>query len=677
MFMLKAPIAKRKMTMKKLAAMLIGVVLMLAGNEIYAAGNMVAESDLWIRAVIRTAEKGPVEGIWQEGGRGFTEAGDQVIWGFFYADPEDVKWGSPQNPDVFVKIWFDHEGRLDVNFFHVSVPEIEVSSDYPYDGTPDKQGITTMDRRYIRQYYQKGTSYMDESYEDGNPPPGYHAWENPSGYFTTSDLRIGSVIDTDEKGPLEALWHKGGKDTTAHGDNVIWGYFYANPHDVAWGNVNNPELFVKIWFDASGRVDVNFFHVSVPNIEIASDFPSDGIYNNQGTTVLDNRYIRHEYWTDAPIFCSVAEQNRFVYEVMTDTYLWYDKVPDVDYTAYDSPEAMLNALKYDTLDKWSYITSTEAHYSYFEEGKYIGLGLAMDYDHNGDCRIKSVHMGSPAEEAGLKRGDKILGINGKSVEEIEAEKLWKSIMGADEIGVVVSLNIESLEGNLRDVYMMKDWVIINTVLYYDILEHNGLKTGYVVFDKFISTARDELDSVFSYFKWYGIDELVVDLRYNGGGEVSVGKYLAGLIGGEHVTGEVFAKYSHNDKYQDYDETEYFSRSGYKNALDLDRVFFITSGSTCSASELVINSLNPFMDVILIGDTTCGKPVGMYGRDFCEVRINPIEFKVTNANDQGDFFDGMEPACYATDDLTKPFGDTAEASLTESLYYIVNGVCIDN
>lgn len=664
--------------MKKLARMLVGILMIFAGSgEIYAAGNMVAESDLWIRAVIRTAEKGPVEGVWYEGGRGFTHAGDQVIWGFFYANPEDVKWGSPQNPDVFVKIWFDHRGRLDVNFFHVSVPEIEVFSDYPYDGTPDAHGITTMDRRYIRQYYENSSSYMDESYEDGNPPPGYYAWENPSGYFTTSNLRIGAMIDTDEKGSLEALWHKGGKDTTAEGDSVIWGYFYANPHDVEWGSADNPELFVKIWFDASGRVDVNFFHVSVPNIEIASDFPSDGSYNHKGTAVLDNRYIRHEYWGDAPTLCSIAEQNKFVYEVMTDTYLWYDKVPEVDYTDYASPEALLNALRYDTLDKWSYITSTEEHYTYFEEGKYIGLGLAMDYDHNGDCRIKSVHMASPADEAGLKRGDKILGINGKTIEEIETEKLWKSIMGADEIGVVVRLNVETLEGELRNVYMMKDWVLINTVLYYDILEHNGSKTGYVVFDKFISTARDELDSVFSYFKWYGIDELIVDLRYNGGGEVSVGKYLAGLIGGDHVAGEVFAKYSHNDKYQAYDETEYFSRLGYKNAPDLDRVFFITSNSTCSASELVINSLKPFMDVILIGDTTCGKPVGMYGQDFCEMRINPIEFRVTNANDEGDFFSGMDPACYAADDLTKPFGDTAEGSLTEAMYYIVNGVCIDN
>ncbi|OQY57838.1 MAG: hypothetical protein B6245_15040 [Desulfobacteraceae bacterium 4572_88] len=84
-----------------------------------------------------------------------------MIWGYFHASPDDVSWGSSQNPDLFVKIWFDHGGRTDVNFFHVSVPDIEVYSDYRYDGTPDQQGTTTMTRRYIRQHYQNGQSHTD------------------------------------------------------------------------------------------------------------------------------------------------------------------------------------------------------------------------------------------------------------------------------------------------------------------------------------------------------------------------------------------------------------------------------------------------------------------------------------------------------------------------------------
>jgi hypothetical protein len=138
-------------------------------NEYRAQGGTVAPDtgylvtdDLWIRAVINTVEKGPIEAVWQQGGEDTTAADDQVIWGHFYADPNDVTWGSEDNPDLFVKIWFDHGGRLDVNFFHVSVPDIVVYSDYPYDGTVDEQGTTTMSTRYIRQYYEDGQSNSEE-----------------------------------------------------------------------------------------------------------------------------------------------------------------------------------------------------------------------------------------------------------------------------------------------------------------------------------------------------------------------------------------------------------------------------------------------------------------------------------------------------------------------------------
>ena len=104
------------------------------------------------------------------------------------------------------------------------------------------------------------------------------------------------MINTVEKGRIDGVWRLGGQDTTVRGDQVVWGLFHASPSDVAWGSSNNPDLFVKIWFDLSGRVDVNYFHVSVPDIEVYSDLPDDGIYDQKGTTIMDNRYIRHEYW---------------------------------------------------------------------------------------------------------------------------------------------------------------------------------------------------------------------------------------------------------------------------------------------------------------------------------------------------------------------------------------------
>jgi hypothetical protein len=252
-------------------------------------------SDLWIRAVIETEETGPIEGVWRRGGEDTTSAGDQVIWGHFYADPGDVAWGSENNPDLLVKIWFDHGGRLDVNFFHVSVPDIEVYSDYPYDGAVDQQGTTSTTTRYIRQFYENGLSDSEENFEDGTPPAGYSPAGSPLAYAIINDLRIGAVINTEEMGPLEAVWQLGGTDTTAAGDQVAWGHFYASPDYVSWGSAANPDLFVKVWFDNSGRIDVNFFHVSVPDIEVYSDHPGDGSYDQAGTTMMSNRYIRQEY----------------------------------------------------------------------------------------------------------------------------------------------------------------------------------------------------------------------------------------------------------------------------------------------------------------------------------------------------------------------------------------------
>jgi len=669
--------------MKKILTF-IAALIMSAGN-LYAdtAGlntGYFVNSDLWIRAVIHTVEKGSVEAVWRKGGENSFEDGARVIWGYFYASPADVTWGNRENPDVFVKIWFDRNGRLDVNFFHVSVPDIEVYSDYPFDGIADRQGITTISERYIRQCYENGGSYMEIQYEDGNPSPEYWIAGNPSGYYIGSGLRLGAIIHTVERSPADAVWHEGGREMLAGGHKVIWGYFYASPDDVNWGSVNNPDLFVKIWFDAEGRTDVNFFHVSVPNIEVYSDFPDNSFYNQKAMTATEKRYIRHEYRYTPDPDCSVEKQNEFVYKVMKEeSYLWYDKIPETDYTRYASPEELFEALRYKDRDRWSYITSKEAYYTYIISDTYTGLGFESKFDKNDDYRISFVYKESPADKAGLHRNDRILEINGKTVREIEDNDLWGNISGPDEKGILVELRIQDSGGFVKKVRLEKGQVKIQPILYQNIYEivkdEKILKVGYVVFNEFSATAQTDLDAVFSYFKWQDIDELILDMRYNGGGSVSVAEYIASLIAGDRFEGEIFAKYLYNDNYKDWNAAGYFTASENNNALDLNRVIFITTDLTASASELLINGLKPFIEAVSVGDTTHGKPVGYsFAWNFCDIHLGLIDFGAVNIYDEGGYFDGIPPTCYADDDLTRSLGDPAEVSLRSALEYLRTGYC---
>ncbi len=384
----------------------------------------------------------------------------------------------------------------------------------------------------------------------------------------------------------------------------------------------------------------------------------------------------NDSYIENPSDCSIKAQNEFLYKTLKDSYLWYDKVPDVDYTSYLSPEELLEELKYNELDQWSYITSKEEYYNYFEEGKYIGIGCKLKYDDDNNFIISVVYRDSPVYNAGLKRGDKILEINNKTIEEIEDNKLWDTIFGKDEKGTTVNLKIEKLNGKIQQLNLSKDMVTINPVIYYNVLNHNNHKIAYLALGSFIETASAELDNAFAFFKQNNADELILDLRYNGGGRLHIARDLASLIAfKDAISNQLFEKTIHNDKYSHRDHEFKFKEM--ENNINLDRVFVITTSSTCSASESVINGLKPFIEVVSIGSTTCGKPVGMYGHDFCDKHISIIEFKGINTDGEGDYFQGITPGCFAHDDLDKAIGDIQEDSFKKALYYIDNGSCSED
>jgi C-terminal processing protease CtpA/Prc len=169
-----------------------------------------------------------------------------------------------------------------------------------------------------------------------------------------------------------------------------------------------------------------------------------------------------------------------------------------------------------------------------------------------------------------------------------------------------------------------------------------------------------------------VDELILDLRYNGGGLISVAQHLGGLIGGERTRNQVFVEFFHNDKQTSRNQTLRFPAPA--NALGVSRLVVIATRASASASESVVNSLRPFVPVTVVGDRTYGKPVGQYGFDFCDKTLFPVAFQVRNARGEAEYFDGIPADCAAADDLDHELGESREASIAEALRYLQTGTC---
>ena len=373
-----------------------------------------------------------------------------------------------------------------------------------------------------------------------------------------------------------------------------------------------------------------------------------------------------------PASCTTAGQNLYVRDVMSDIYLWYATMPNVNPTSYASPEAYLEAVRYKTLDStFSYITSRAANEAFFSESQFIGFGLSTLLN-DLEMRVTQVFPESPASEAGLSRGDRIVEIGGRPVTTLISTGEIGSAFGASEIGVEVDIAFVNVAGARRTAHMVKRLVTIPTVSLTRIYNVGGRKVGYIFFRNFVEPSYAALDTAFAELSAARVDELVLDLRYNGGGLVNVAQYLASYIGGVRTDGQVFAEYFHNDRNTFRNRIIRFESKPQR--LTLDRLIVVTTKSSASASELVINALRPFMPVVVIGGTTYGKPVGQYGIAFCDKLLAPVSFALRNADGQGDFFDGFAPDCPAPDEADRQLGDPEEGSLKEALTFATTGAC---
>lgn len=374
-----------------------------------------------------------------------------------------------------------------------------------------------------------------------------------------------------------------------------------------------------------------------------------------------------------PRSCEARDQKEWVYWLMQENYLWNDQVPDLDPTKLDSPTDVVRTVRTD-VDRWSRVDPKTKSDALFEEGKFIGLGYKTVRDVDDELVVSFVYPGSPADEAGMRRGDVLETVNGFSVDELDDLSAWSDVTGPNEPGVPVKLTFSTADDAIEEAILLKSWIDIVTVPVTRIVDTPSGPVGYLLFLTFVEPSHAELDAAFAQFQAAGVDAVVIDVRYNSGGLLAVAKQMASLMAGVGNEGQVAYAVEYNDDLAS--ENQVYRLDDLDASVDLEHVVFLTTGRTLSASELVINMLRPYVEVDVVGATTGGKPVGSHGYDFCDQVIFPISFRLLNADGVGDYFDGVDPTCDAPDDLAHPLGDPAEASFDAALSLINGDECPD-
>ncbi|SFC20376.1 Peptidase family S41 [Parapedobacter composti] len=383
-------------------------------------------------------------------------------------------------------------------------------------------------------------------------------------------------------------------------------------------------------------------------------------------------------------------------------YLWQEELPDWrsnirERTAhFRSAEELLTALKgyardesgelydrYSFLDRWGTVNAE------VQQGLAGSFGIDVRYLNDDELYIKRVDIGSPAYSAGIRRGWRVMRVNGRtdlSLASMERDN-FTFLFNALDAGTI-TLGLVRPDGSEVSVELARKSYQLQPILARQVYAVGGKRIGYFAFDVFISTLNErnnptyvkgQLDRLMEEFEGEGVQELIVDLRYNGGGAVITAEYLSNLLAPATANGQLMYTSKANEglvrflhsRGSDIDLSPvYFNKV---NGLNINRIYFLVTESTASASELLINNLEPYMDVKLIGEhATYGKPVGYFPWDIRGVDLYAVSFQMFNAKGYGDYFSGMGVDKEVYDDLTRDFGDPAESMIAEALYYAAHG-----
>ena len=377
--------------------------------------------------------------------------------------------------------------------------------------------------------------------------------------------------------------------------------------------------------------------------------------------------------------CSVTEQRQSLRTFMDDRYFWYRQLRAPDEAA-GTLDAYFHSLLNLPADRFSFTESTAAHNQLFIEGRRVGYGYALvwaDAAHSA-LRVRNVEPASPVARAGLARGDTIVSIDDYSPEQV----VQGALPVVDTPGVSRRFLVRTVAGVVRQFDVLSEDFPLTPVAVTKTLDATRagvpVKVGYLAYHQFVGYSFADLNLAFTRFAQAGIGELILDLRYNGGGSVNTSRDLASMIGGAHTVNRLYAYLRFNDKQANSTQRVLFNGPDTDFAqplpAGLPRVVVIASGATASASELVINGLRPFVNVVLVGDTTYGKPYGFVPRDNCGITYNAVQFESLNSQGVGGYTAGFAPDCQVADDLDRQLGDPAEARVKVALNYIATGSC---
>lgn len=400
-----------------------------------------------------------------------------------------------------------------------------------------------------------------------------------------------------------------------------------------------------------------------------------------------------------PLDCSVASLQDWLSDYMDQRYFWYRLSLKPAPTGFTDVASYFDALIYGggdpidannpsgplwPADRFSDFETTASHNQFYVAGQTLGFGVAVagievtepTPQRTHPLYVRYIEPASPAALTanGPVRGDRVISINGRPASDIIAANDFSDLT-PDGTNDELRLVLRNSLGAERSVVLTAANYNLTPVQNAQIVRStNGRAMGYVLVKDMVDQVSRPLADVFAEFRASGLDELVLDLRYNGGGHVSVADIVASYAAGSRGNGRVFANLLYNDRSSGLNQTFRFGNPA--QWAGFAKVYVLAGPRTCSASEQVVNGLRGIgVNVVAIGDTTCGKPVGFLPQtDSCGTTYSVVNFESVNARNEGRYFEGFQPTCAVAEDYSQAIGATSDPLLVAAAYHADNGFC---